>query len=169
MVNVFGHYLADISERVEQIRQDQYQSTSMLSDAVGTVVKSQAALALGLERMVKSTATLAKNAPAALEKAITNPGVVMNGKILMEGNALRKSQPMMDETGRAVVVANEVEARLTKSLVGTTIQQAVLDNEYSPKEALRWLTETDSPTTGPVGVFRQLPPKLQERIVAKIA
>ena len=141
----------------------------LFRSAVGTVVKSQAALALGLERMVKSTATLARTAPSSLEKSMPNPGVVVNGKILVEGNDLRKSRAMIDETGQAVVSANDIEMRLNKSLVGSVIQQAVLDNEYSPKEALRWLTETDSPTTGPVGVFRQLPPKLQERIVAKIA
>ena len=131
---------------------------------------SQAALALGLERMVKSTATLARGA-GGLEKSFSNPnpGVVMNGKVLLEGNDLRKSRAMIDETGQALVNPNEVENRLTKSLVGTVIQQSVIDGEYSPKEALRWLTETDSPTTGPVGVFRQLPPKLQERIASKIA
>jgi hypothetical protein len=70
---------------------------------------------------------------------------------------------MIDETGSAYV-AGGVEARLTKSIVGGVIQQAVLDGEFTAKEALRWLTETDSPASGPVAVFRQLPAKLQDRI-----
>lgn len=101
----------------------------MLADAVGTVVKSQAALALGLERMVKSTATLANNSQT-ISKSFTapNPGVVMNGKVLIEGNNLRKANAPVDEvTGQAFVNGGNVEMRLTKSLVGTAIQQAVLD------------------------------------------
>lgn len=64
------------------------------------------------------------------------------------------------------VLAN-IQGRLTKSLIGTVIQQSVLDEEFTPKEALRWLTETDSPTTNLVGVLQQLPSKLRERIIAK--
>ena len=175
MVNVFGRFLSDISEQVEAVREEQYQSTAMLANAVSTVVKSQAALALGLERMAKSTAALAQNG-GTLNKSFANggedmremnPGVLMNGKVLIEGQALRKANVMIDDTGRAIVDGTDTEQRLTKSLVGSIIQQSVLDGEFSPKEALRWLTETDSPTTGPVGVFKQLPPKLQERILNK--
>ena len=175
MVNVFGRFLSDISEQVEAVREEQYQSTAMLANAVSTVVKSQAALALGLERMAKSTAALAQNG-GTLNKSFANggedmremnPGVLMNGRVLVEGQALRKANVMIDDTGRAIVDGTDTEQRLTKSLVGSIIQQSVLDGEFSPKEALRWLTETDSPTTGPVGVFKQLPPKLQERILNK--
>jgi hypothetical protein len=97
-----------------------------------------------------------------------NPGILMNGKVIAEGNNLRRSQAPVDDSGYAMVSAAHVEQRLTKSLVGSVIQQSVVDGEYSPKEALRWLTETDSPTTGPVGVFQQLPPKLRERIMNKV-
>ncbi|MEI8282053.1 MAG: hypothetical protein WCG75_06595, partial [Armatimonadota bacterium] len=90
-----------------------------------------------------------------------------NGKVIAEGNALRRSNAFVDETGNAVVYGGTIESRLTKSLVGTIIQQAVIDGEYSPTDALRWLTETDSPASGPVAVFRQLPKKLQERIASK--
>ena len=175
MVNVFGRFLSDISEQVEAVREEQYQSTAMLANAVSTVVKSQAALALGLERMAKSTTALAQNG-GTLNKSFANggedgremnPGVLMNGRVLVEGQALRKANVMIDDTGRAIVDGTDTEQRLTKSLVGSIIQQSVLDGEFSPKEALRWLTETDSPTTGPVGVFKQLPPKLQERILNK--
>ena len=176
MVNVFGRFLADISTQVEAVRTEQYQSTAMIANAVSTVVKSQAAMALGLERMAKSAAALARQngeAPMAksmlAEEPVTrpNPGVMMNGKVIVEGNQLRRSNAQVDETGQAFVVPAGIEGRLTKSLVGSVIQQAVLDGEFSAHSALRWLTETDSPTTGPVGVFQQLPTKLKERIVAK--
>ena len=174
MVNVFGRFLADISTQVESVRQEQYESTAMLANAVSTVVKSQAAMALGLERIAKSATALAQNS-APMQKSFReepasrpNPGVLMNGKVLSEGAQLRRSNTtVLDDSGYAMVSGAQIEGRLTKSLVGTVIQQSVLDGEYSPKEALRWLTETDSPTTGPVGVFQQLPPKLRDRIIAK--
>ena len=174
MVNVFGRFLADISTQVESVRQEQYESTAMLANAVSTVVKSQAAMALGLERIAKSATALAQNS-APMQKSFReepasrpNPGVLMNGKVLSEGAQLRRSNTtVLDDSGYAMVSGAQIEGRLTKSLVGTVIQQSVLDGEFSPKEALRWLTETDSPTTGPVGVFQQLPPKLRERIIAK--
>ena len=176
MVDVFGRFLADISTQVEAVRTEQYQSTAMLANAVSTVVKSQAAMALGLERMAKSAAALARQGAEApmqksmlVEEPVTrpNPGVMMNGKVIVEGNQLRRSNAQIDETGQAFMVPTGIEGRLTKSLVGSVIQQAVLDGEFSAQSALRWLTETDSPTTGPVGVFQQLPMKLKERIVAK--
>ena len=174
MVNVFGRFLADISTQVESVRQEQYESTAMLANAVSTVVKSQAAMALGLERIAKSATALAQNS-APMQKSFReepasrpNPGVLMNGKVLSEGAQLRRSNTtVLDDSGYAMVSGAQIEGRLTKSLVGTVIQQSVLDGEFSPKEALRWLTETDSPTTGPVGVFQQLPPKLRDRIIAK--
>ena len=174
MVNVFGRFLADISTQVESVRQEQYESTAMLANAVSTVVKSQAAMALGLERIAKSATALAQNS-APMQKSFRqepasrpNPGVLMNGKVMSEGAQLRRSNTtVLDDSGYAMVSGSQIEGRLTKSLVGTVIQQSVLDGEFSPKEALRWLTETDSPTTGPVGVFQQLPPKLRERIIAK--
>lgn len=174
MVNVFGHILSDISGQVDQIRRDQFGTAAVLTDAVNTVVKSQTAIAVGLERMAKSTAVLAKSNKSentmskSLRKSFgdTNPGVVMNGKVLAEGRDLRRSNALVDETGYAVA-SGSVESRLTKSLVGGVIQQAVVDGEFTAKDALRWLTETDSPASGPVAVFRQLPAKLQERIVRK--
>jgi hypothetical protein len=174
MVNVFGRFLADISTQVESVRQEQYESTAMLANAVSTVVKSQAAMALGLERIAKSATALAQN-NAPMQKSLRqepasrpNPGVLMNGKVMSEGAQLRRSNAtVLDDSGYAMVSGSQIEGRLTKSLVGTVIQQSVLDGEYSPKEALRWLTETDSPTTGPIGVFQQLPPKLRDRIIAK--
>jgi hypothetical protein len=174
MVNVFGGIMADISGQVGQLRKDQRNANAILADAVNTVVKSQSAIAIGLERMAKSTAKLAKSGTSGrkdLAKSLgTNspyPGVVMNGKVMAEGNTLRRSNAMLDETGSAVVGANGLESRLTKSLVGTVIQQAVLDGEFSAKDALRWLTETDSPASGPVAVYRQLPAKLQDRIASR--
>jgi hypothetical protein len=174
MVNVFGRFLADISTQVESVRQEQYESTAMLANAVSTVVKSQAAMALGLERIAKSATALAQN-NAPMQKSFRqepasrpNPGVLMNGKVMSEGAQLRRSNnTVLDDSGYAMVSGAQIEGRLTKSMVGTVIQQSVLDGEFSPKEALRWLTETDSPTTGPIGVFQQLPPKLRERIIAK--
>jgi len=174
MVNVFGRFLADISTQVESVRQEQYESTAMLANAVSTVVKSQAAMALGLERIAKSATALAQN-NAPMQKSLRqepasrpNPGGLMNGKVMSEGAQLRRSNAtVLDDSGYAMVSGSQIEGRLTKSLVGTVIQQSVLDGEYSPKEALRWLTETDSPTTGPIGVFQQLPPKLRDRIIAK--
>lgn len=171
MVNVFGSIMSDISGQVSALRRDQRNSSGVLADAVNTVVKSQAAIALGLERMAKSAASLARNNSEqgmAKSYGVTspNPGVVMNGKVMMEGNTLRRSNAMVDETGSAYV-AGGVENRLTKSLVGGVIQQAVLDGEFSAKDALRWLTETDSPASGPVAVFRQLPVKLQDRIARR--
>lgn len=173
MVNVFGHILSDISGQVDQVRRDQFSTASVLTDAVNTVVKSQTAIAVGLERMAKSTAVLAKSsksgvpASRSMQKSFgsTNPGVVMNGKVLTEGRDLRRSNAMVDETGYAV--SDGLEGRLNKSLVGGVIQQAVLDGEFTAQDALRWLTETDSPASGPVAVFRQLPAKLQDRIVRK--
>jgi hypothetical protein len=175
MVNVFGHFLSDISTQIEAVRAEQYNSTAMLANAVSTVVKSQAAMALGLERIAKS-ATILASGTVPMQKSLgamepmgrPNPGILMNGKVIAEGNNLRRSQAPVDDSGYAMVSAAHVEQRLTKSLVGSVIQQSVVDGEYSPKEALRWLTETDSPTTGPVGVFQQLPPKLRERIMNKV-
>ena len=175
MVNVFGHFLSDISTQIEAVRAEQYNSTAMLANAVSTVVKSQAAMALGLERIAKS-ATILASGTVPMQKSLgamepmgrPNPGILMNGRVIAEGNNLRRSQAPVDDSGYAMVSAAHVEQRLTKSLVGSVIQQSVVDGEYSPKEALRWLTETDSPTTGPVGVFQQLPPKLRERIMNKV-
>ena len=91
----------------------------------------------------------------------------MNGKVINEGNALRRSNAPVDDTGSATILEGAFESKLTKSLVGNIIQQAVIDGEFSPKDALRWLTETDSPASGPVAVYRQLPSKLQDRIARK--
>jgi hypothetical protein len=174
MVNVFSRFLADISTEVDMVRRDQHRTSTVMAKALNTVVKSQSAIAFGLERMVKSTASLAKSGAPSLQKSRSSgrstrptPGIVMNGKVIAEGNALRRSNAFVDETGSAVVYGGTVESRLTKSLVGTIIQQAVIDGEFSPTDALRWLTETDSPASGPVAVFRQLPKKLQERIASK--
>jgi len=164
--------MADLSGQMTQIRNEQRNGTAVLADAVNTVVKSQSAIAIGLERMAKSAARLARNGGGELAKSYgTNspsyPGVVMNGKVMAEGASLRRSNAMVDETGSAVVSAGTTENRLTKALVGNVIQQAVLDGEYSAKDALRWLTETDSPASGPVAVYRQLPAKLQDRIARR--
>jgi hypothetical protein len=176
MVNVFSKAFGHLSGQVDQIRRDQRNATTILADAVNTVVKSQSAIAVGLERMAKSTAVLAKSGgPTGLSKSLSksgikrpqNPGVVMNGKVMAEGAALRRSNAMIDESGSVVVPNNQLETRLTKSVVGGVIQQAVLDGEFSAKDALRWLTETDSPASGPVAVYRQLPAKLQDRIARK--
>ena len=170
MVNVFGRFLSEISEDVAQVRRDQRESTAILADAVNTVVKSQAAMAFGLERMAKSTASLAKRGTGGLQKSAAtrpSPGIVMNGKVLAEGNALRRSNAFVDETGSAVVANNSLEQKLTKSLLGTVIQEAVIAGEFTPTDALRWLSETDSPVSGPVMVYRQLPEKLQQRIAEK--
>jgi hypothetical protein len=170
MVNVFGRFLAEISEDVNQVRRDQREATALLADAVNTVVKSQAAMAFGLERMAKSTASLAKSGGSLQKSAATRPapGVVMNGKVLAEGNALRRSNAFVDETGSAVVADTHIEQKLTKSLLGTVIQEAVIAGEFTPTDALRWLSETDSPVSGPVTVYRQLPAKLQRRIADKV-
>ena len=172
MVNVFGSYLEQLSKQVDQVRRDQYNTATVLADAVNTVVKSQAALALGLERMAKSATVLAEQGVDPMSKSMgdsrPNPGVVMNGRVLTEGAALRRSNAMVDETGHALVTSGTVESKLTKSLMGSIIQQSVIDGEFSAKDALRWLTETDSPASGPVAVFRQLPAKLQERISRKV-
>ena len=172
MVNVFGSYLEQLSKQVDQVRRDQYNTATVLADAVNTVVKSQAALALGLERMAKSATVLAEQGADPMLKSMgnnrPNPGVVMNGRVLTEGAALRRSNAMVDETGHALVASGTVESKLTKSLMGSIIQQSVVDGEFSAKEALRWLTETDSPASGPVAVFRQLPSKLQDRISRKV-
>jgi len=176
MVNVFSKAFGHLSGQVDQIRRDQRNATTILADAVNTVVKSQSAIAVGLERMAKSTAVLAKSGgTTGLSKSLSksginrpqNPGVVMNGKVMAEGAALRRSNAMIDESGSVVVPNNQLETRLTKSVVGGVIQQAVLDGEFSAKDALRWLTETDSPASGPVAVYRQLPAKLQDRIARK--
>lgn len=172
MVNVFGSYLEQLSKQVDQVRRDQYNTATVLADAVNTVVKSQAALALGLERMAKSATVLAEQGIDPMSKSMgdsrPNPGVVINGRVLTEGAALRRSNAMVDETGHALVTNGTVESKLTKSMMGSIIQQSVIDGEFSAKEALRWLTETDSPASGPVAVFRQLPVKLQDRISRKV-
>jgi hypothetical protein len=170
MVNVFGSYLEHLSRQIDEVRRDQYNSAAVLTDAVNTVVKSQSAIALGLERMAKSATVLAKSSGKgeSIAKSLgSTPGVVMNGRVLAEGAALRRSNALVDETGSVVVADNAVESRLTKSLVGNTIQEAVINGEFSAKDALRWLTETDSPASGPVAVYRQLPAKLQDRIARK--
>lgn len=169
MVNVFGSYLEHLSGQIEEVRRDQYNSSAILTDAVSTVVKSQSAIAVGLERMAKSAAVLASGGENSMNKSFGSrtPGVVMNGRVLAEGASLRRSGAFVDETGSAVVADGMLEGRLNKSLVGNVIQEAVIAGEYSARDALRWLTETDSPTSGPVAVYRQLPTKLQERIAQK--
>lgn len=167
MVNVFGSYLEHLSGQVEQVRRDQFNSNAILTDAVNTVVKSQSAIAVGLERMAKSATVLAQGVVDAPMNKSINPGVLMNGRVLAEGATLRRSGALVDETGHAVMTNGTTEGRLTKSLVGSVIQESVIAGEFSAKDALRWLTETDSPTSGPVAVYRQLPAKLQERIAQK--
>lgn len=59
------------------------------------------------------------------------------------------------------------EKHLTKSLVGSVIQNAVFFNEVSAKDALEWLVKTNK--GGLLEGYRSLPAELQNRVAEKIA
>ena len=58
------------------------------------------------------------------------------------------------------------EKHLTKSLVGSVIQNAVFFKEVSAKDALEWLVKTDK--VGLLEGYRSLPAELQNRLAEKI-
>lgn len=58
------------------------------------------------------------------------------------------------------------EKHLTKSLVGSVIQNAVFLKEVSAKDALEWLVKTDK--VGLLEGYRSLPAELQNRLAEKI-